>query len=175
MTPFRNSLLLLALIIAAPAPALSDLLTRDGLGGRADYLERVQTLTAALPTTGGDAPLDARVRDEWRATARTIAAALQDMILSEGRQREGKASLPLALRAPASLDASGGFDDTAAGPKVAVGAIPLDWLLVQATRARDTASLLADSLEQPEFNGADAAFLTAELRRAVDLIDRPPN
>ncbi len=138
----------------------SELLTRDGLSSRSEYLARVEALVAALVAS------DRSAASEFRSLVVTLDAALRDLRVREAGERSGKVLPPPALTKP---DVSGG----AAEPKP-LDKIPDDWLLKTIQDARASVERLAQDLDRGE--GLSSPRMdrnVAEIAGRVARISRP--
>ena len=151
--------------MAAAFPvAHAELLTKDGLDRRGDYLKRVEALVTAL--SEADRSKSVQGAAAFRSLVVTLDAALRDLRLSEGVERAGKVAPPTGLsvsRAPNSEGSAASLVD-----------VPDDWLLQSVGQARSAIARLLDGLESGEpLNSARVDAQIAEIVDHVRTISQP--
>ena len=164
---FSVALVCLPAVLMAP-PLVRDghaeLLTRDGLSQRSDYLKRVEALVEAL--TAADRSADPTAASEFRSLVVTLDAALRDLRVREAGARSGKVRPPTAF----SQSSTGAGE---AGPRP-LAEIPDDWLLKSLSEARRAVERLAQDLDRGEpLSSARIGQNLAEIADRVSKISRP--
>jgi len=145
-------------------PASAELLSREGLSNRSEYLTRVETLVDALSAADRSAAPGAG--PAFRSLAVTLDAALRDLRIREAGERSGKVSPPSAFAPPGS-SAGGG------APK-ALREVPDDWLLKSLQDAREAVEDLVRQLDNGEpLSSGRIDRSVAEIAEHVSRISRP--
>lgn len=164
-----SGLVAVLLLFGLAPTASAELLSREALGSREAYFERVARLSGQLRAdVEADAP-----REALRQVAVTLAAALTDLAFSEAGARSGKVGPPedAALRPGEETVRE---DEAVPGAPVRIAEVPYDWFIERLEGARARARAIVEQLDEEETAAVDVAPSVAAVEILIEEMRRPP-